>query len=393
MLAIKNGMQNPRMGVKKVMASSVTEFAGIAELQLALINGPFETPPFSAFLEQLRRASGANFASLVLHPPGRRMDDGLQLVAGEVDPSEVSRMYRKYLESGEPAPRAWQEDGSPYSLEELLRRDQPFHSDFYREVVESTGILDAWQVRASEPNGVIAWLTIARTTGKFDEKDGALLRAIAPALRGVVRSYVAGERTSFRANMAGEAVRRLQCGWLLLDHAGYVLASDPFGEALLANSGPLARNRNGRLIVTPVSAEREVLQFLASLAGSSHVRPRAITLRSDPWLDMLLIPARKMTNSETAVPAAIAYIHRDNWHSTDRYAQLIDLFGLSPREARLALGLCRGKSLAETAAELGITAETARSYSKVIYAKTGTRGMVDLVRVIMGSVLAIAPDL
>jgi len=33
-----------------------------------------------------------------------------------------------------------------------------------------------------------------------------------------------------------------------------------------------------------------------------------------------------------------------------------------------------------------------RGYSKSIYAKTGTRGLPDLVRIIMGSVLALAPE-
>lgn len=365
---------------------------GLAELQLALINGPFETPQWSNFLELLRRASGADFASLVLHPPGRRMDDGLQLIAGDVAPSEFSRLYRKYIETGDLSPPGLPDNGTPYRFADLLRFDQPYHVDYYREVLEA-GISDAWEVRVTEPNGVIAWLSVSRRNGKFGDAEGEILRAIAPALRGVMRSFIAGERARFRSNMAGEAVRRLQCGWLLLDHAGYVLASDPFGETLLSNSESLARNRSGRLIVTPVGIEREVFQFLSSLTGSSLVRPRAITLCSDPWLDMLLIPARKMLSSETAVPSAVAYIHRDNWHSADRCTQLVDLFGLTQSEARLALALCRGKSMADTASTLGITAETARGYSKIIYAKTGTRGMADLVRVIMGSVLAIAPDI
>jgi DNA-binding CsgD family transcriptional regulator len=96
--------------------------------------------------------------------------------------------------------------------------------------------------------------------------------------------------------------------------------------------------------------------------------------------------------SDTAVPSVIAYVHGDNWHSADRCSQLSDLFALSPSEARLALALCRGKSIAEAAAELGLALETARSYSKSIYLKTGTRGMADLVRIVMGSVLALAPD-
>ena len=375
------------------MASRARMADDISGLQLALIDGQFERPMWSGFLERLRQITGADFASLVLHPPGRRMDDGLQLAAGDIESEQVSELYRKYLETSQSMTKSWQRDGVPYSFEELLRHDRPAHPGYYAEVIAATGIRDAWQVRASEPNGVITWLSIGRRTGRFGEKDAATLRAIAPALRGVVRSHVSGERSRFRASMAGEAVRRLQCGWLLLDHAGYVLVGDAFGEALLANSGSLARNHSGRLIVSPIAAEREVFEFLASLAGSGPVRPRAITLCTDPWLDMMLIPARKMMTSESAVPAAIAYIHRDSWNSVDRCTQLIDLFGLSPSEARLALALCRGRSMAETAVELGITTETARGYSKIVYAKTGTRGMVDLVRVIMGSVLAIAPEM
>jgi DNA-binding CsgD family transcriptional regulator len=374
------------------MTRSRKEDRAVAELQVALINGAFETPQWNSFLSLLRALTQADFASLVLQPPGRPMDDGLQLIAGDVDPAEVTRMYRKYVGSGDVAARAWPEDGKPYTFADLLSFDQPYRSDYYREVIEVAGIADSWQIRVSEPNGVLAWLSIAHKSKKFGERDGALLREIGPALRGVVRTYVAGARSSFQAKMAKETVRRLQCGWLLLDRDGYVLASDDFGAALLANSDVLARNRKGRLIVTPIRLEREVLQVLSNLIESSQARPRAITLCSDPWLDVLLVPARKHMISETAVPAAVAYIHRDNWSTADRRNQLVDLFGLSPSEARLALALCRGKGIAESARELGITAETARGYSKVIYAKTGTRGQADLVRVIMGSVLTLAPE-
>ncbi|PHX98275.1 MAG: chemotaxis protein CheY, partial [Rhodospirillaceae bacterium] len=38
----------------------------------------------------------------------------------------------------------------------------------------------------------------------------------------------------------------------------------------------------------------------------------------------------------------------------------------------------------------GLTVETARNYSKKIYAKTGARGHAELVRIILTSVLAIS---
>ena len=106
---------------------------------------------------------------------------------------------------------------------------------------------------------------------------------------------------------------------------------------------------------------------------------------------MLVVTASKRLVPTITVPAVIAYVHGDNWRSSDRCAQLADLFALTPGEARLTLAICRGWTIAEAAAEFGLTAQTVRGYTKTIYAKTGARGMPDLVRIVMGSVLALAP--
>ncbi len=69
---------------------------------------------------------------------------------------------------------------------------------------------------------------------------------------------------------------------------------------------------------------------------------------------------------------------------------MVDLFGLLPSEARLAWLLAQATSIADAADALGITVETARNYSKKIYAKTGAKGHPDLVRIVLTSVLAIS---
>jgi DNA-binding CsgD family transcriptional regulator len=61
-----------------------------------------------------------------------------------------------------------------------------------------------------------------------------------------------------------------------------------------------------------------------------------------------------------------------------------------PSEARLAWAISQGLSIADPAQSLGLTIETARKHSKKIYAKTGTRGQAELVRLILTSVLALA---
>ena len=70
--------------------------------------------------------------------------------------------------------------------------------------------------------------------------------------------------------------------------------------------------------------------------------------------------------------------------------QLVDMFGLLPSEARLAWLLAQATSIRDAAAALGLSEETARNYSKKIYAKTGASGHAELVRVIMTSVLALS---
>jgi DNA-binding CsgD family transcriptional regulator len=118
-------------------------------------------------------------------------------------------------------------------------------------------------------------------------------------------------------------------------------------------------------------------------------RPRAIVLNRDPWLDMLLVPAALADGAAGPAPAVIAYVHADILSSADRCEELCQIFDLIPCEARLALALSRGMSIAEAAVALGLTLESARTYSKRIYAKTGARGQTDLVRFIHRSVATI----
>ena len=68
-----------------------------------------------------------------------------------------------------------------------------------------------------------------------------------------------------------------------------------------------------------------------------------------------------------------------------RHQLLAQLFGLTPQEARLALLLADGSTLAAAAHSLGVAETAARSYSKRIYAKMGIRSQSDIVRMVYRS--------
>lgn len=64
--------------------------------------------------------------------------------------------------------------------------------------------------------------------------------------------------------------------------------------------------------------------------------------------------------------------------------QLMELFGLSAAEARLARALCQGNSLEEYANDQGLKLPTVRTQLRSVFAKTGTERQAALVRLIAG---------
>ncbi|CAN7346677.1 hypothetical protein LJR225_002041 [Phenylobacterium sp. LjRoot225] len=357
------------------------------DLLTAILEGAFEAPLWASFLDGLRRKTAADYASLIFRPPGRPLNAVVHLFAGAPSPPLVERLYHEDLYQTDPLPYHQLAEGRPYALAELLRFDDPAHVDFYRDVVVPSGMAAMRMMRVQEASGVNAWLTIARRETDFGAAEDDLLSAIAPALRGALRNFAALEHERFNASVAAEAIRRLHFGWFTLDATGRVLESNALGTDILAKSSILRRNADGRLAARPAKLEREIVMAIRELAANPKSRARAITLNQDPWFDMLLAPTHGQPISAGPNPAVIAYVHGDNAPSAHRCDQLAKLFALTPSEARLALALSRGMTIAEAAAEFGLTLETARNYSKKIYSKTGARGQPDLVRFVMRSVL------
>jgi DNA-binding CsgD family transcriptional regulator len=356
----------------------------------AIVEGVLETPLWASFLEGLRRKAQASYASLIFRRPHQPLNAVVHLFSGEPSPPVVHRLYHDQLHELDPLPYERMAEARPYATGELLRFDDPAHHAFYREIVVPSGMAEMRIMRVQEASGINAWLTIARAETAFGRGDDALLTALAPVLRSALATLMALERERFGASVMGEAMRRLRFGWFALDASGRVLDADSQGARTLSGSSILRRTSSGHLAVRPPELEREVLQAIRGVAADPRRRPRAVTLSRDPWLDMLLVRANGEAISAGPAPAVVAYVHGDRWRSIDRCDQLAQLFGLSPSEARLALALSRGMSIAEAAGELGLTVGTARVYSKKIYAKTGARGQPDLVRFVMRSVLAIA---
>lgn len=363
-----------------------------AELIAPLIEGIVEAPLWSGFLARLRARTAADYVGIVFRPrpegtPENRL---IHLYAGQAWPAEVNRRYRAALRSPDPLPYHQLAANRVYALDELLHYGDPEHDHYRFDFLVPGGMKFMRMMRIEEPGGVSAWLTVSRAGGEFSGEVDATLAAIAPYWTAALRSYVALERERATASVAQEAIRRLNFGWLTLDGKGRVIDSDAHAASMLAASDMLRRGRDGRLTARDPAVAREIAGAVQALLRGAGERPRAIVLSREPWLDMLLVPSNLASGTTRPAPALVAYVHADNWSSADRCEQLGQMFDLIPSEARLALALSRGMTIAEAAGDLGLTVESARTYSKRIYAKTGARGQADLVRFMHRSVLAIA---
>lgn len=340
----------------------------------SLHEGMFEAPLWDGFLRRLQAASGAALTLAAIRPAGQ--DAFVDLAAGEGPAGAI-----RGLLSG-----AQMREARIYGLDELAPSDQagPLRGD-----LRTAGIVNLQAVRLTEPGGTEAWLACAggRILGAAT---GALLLALAPHMRIALRNYAALERERFRSAVTGEAFSRLKIGWMTLDQHGRIIEATDDIEQMFRWGSILRRGRYDRLVPASPAIDRQIMAFLKQIAAGEELRPMACNLSQDPWVDMLVAPLQGDAIPAHSNAAAIVYVSGDRSSQADRCEQLVDLFGLLPSEARLAWLLAQATSIAEGAEALGLTTETARNYSKKIYAKTGAKGHADLVRIVMTSVLALS---
>lgn len=358
-----------------------------ADLLGLLYQGPLEQPLWGSFLDRLRAEFKAELASIAYLPAGRVPGDPVVLRSGERRAPELERLFDAGLRPGGRAIFPLRA-GRVYDLMDLLEPGSPDH-DAVRLTVLAAGLAHARAIRITESGNVAGWLTVARKAAEFSAADSALLLRLAPHFERALHTHIALERERSRASVAAGMMERLNFGWIGLDATACVVEASEGAQRLLQLGNQL-RTRRQRLIAVDPEVDRQITAALKEQASAAAPRPRAIHVSRDPWLDILLAPVIDPAEAPASGVATIVYVQGDNRSSADRHEQLAELFGLLPSEARLALALGRGMTIAEAASALGLSVETARNYSKKVYAKMGARGQSDLVRHVLISVLAFA---
>jgi len=352
-------------------------------LLLAVQAGPLEPQPWSSFVGQLRRALGANYANLIFRRPDGRIDEAVEVHDAEAGIEDLVARYRREFVQLDPIPYFRMAPGRVYAYAELegvaALASDPFRADFLRAADFEHLLI----FRVVEPGGCNIWITVTRgqAAPPFDAAARGLCERLARALVPALSCYSALLVRSVEAQIYRRAADLLSFGVITLDSKGQVITIDDAARRRLGKASELAV-RGGRLRAMHDDARLQ-RRLDAALRGDA-VEP--LHLGDTDGLDLLIVPLARRADTGVQAVRTMVYLSARAPAERDLSAALAALFGLRGAQARLAMLLAQGRTLAEAAAAIGITEQTARSYSKEIYAVTGTTRQGELIQRILTSV-------
>lgn len=361
------------------------------ELFLPLVEGVHETPPWGAFMRNLVARTYARRAFLIITLASAMptQEPTVIHVSAPRAVREPPLDFRR-LDSLGLHPYGQLRPGRVYAIDEMLDFDNAEHLARQRAALAEMRVRYGRWLRVTAGGAADAWLLLVREREDFSSAAVSTLAAIGPHLAAALRTLAALTQQRLQTAMAQSALARLGVGQMAFDAAGRVMAADPMAEQCLSFSNAPEPRAGRRLQLLPaVSSALE--QACAAIAEGRSEGGNVLLLDPSRDLYLLLRKADLSLPEPRARPAVIGTLRTTRREDERAGAQVLrGLHGLSDREAALAEKLSRGETIIDAGRTLRLTDETARNYSKRIYAKTGTQGQADLVREILSGLAPLA---
>jgi DNA-binding CsgD family transcriptional regulator len=369
------------------------------ELIKLIYQGPMETQPWQSFVTRLRAVVDAMALTVVLYPSDDQHTE-IHVIASapgkDIDWDTLNWHYiRDYMAMDPTAP-------DKTAPGQLLNIENFKDSTYYREFLQPNGVEHAIRMGFSEPGGMHCWLAAAksREDGPFTAADTGLLQYLLPHLEQALMLYANIMLSQSEKSLYREAIEHLSFGSILLDGDRKIISANQIAIGIAAKHAEINIDDD-----TLTLADRDAnASFQQALDAAIASRTAAATGRQlelarvecagGNVIGLLIRPTPRMPYYHGRhTPNVIIYVsdleqHIESWNQPQSEPQqlIAKLFKLTQTEAKLALLLADGRTLAEAAVAMNITEKTARNHSKNIYEKTSIKRQVDLVRLIYKSV-------
>ncbi|MBX3497463.1 MAG: PAS domain-containing protein [Parvibaculum sp.] len=224
-----------------------------------------------------------------------------------------------------------------------------------------------------------------RDRGHFEKRELRALERFSQHLQRAARLHIDLARSELASARFATTLDRLADAVFVCDRDGRILHMNEAGAALIGR-GDALRATGG--VLRPAAAEAGMAFVRAAHAAaeprSDETAQPSLTLRGPPGTLPLL--ARFHTLPRGLGPDArgeVLIVVRDPNLPAHHDETALRSLGFSPAETALTLALADGRTLAEHAAERGVTLETVRSQLKGAMSKAGVSRQAELVRLAM----------
>lgn len=244
--------------------------------------------------------------------------------------------------------------------------------------------------------GVVSVLGSGRRA-PFGAAETELLQTLIPHLRRAVELRSRFDLEDRSRSIAQEVIEGMLTGVVLLDDAGAVLTANATARRIAEARDGLHFAR-GRLRAT-AGADDEALQAaVAEAIAISEQRdaPGGVALGvrrpsgARPYAVVVSPGASAAPGTVFRIASAIVLIGDPDSVLASAEHAVMQVYGLTPSEARLACAVASGETLESYAQARGINVSTARWTMKQALAKTGARRQADLVRMLLTGPVAVA---
>ena len=365
--------------------------SGMDELLLALSRGPVADPPWEEFLRLLGDALGADYVTLILRAP-RAGDAGVVINSVALTPKVFSAYNDKYfaLDPFVNLPR-----GEVFTVDEFLVPEEYYASEYYQRYIKDSGVMHLMGADLGDDLGNNARLRFARVAGRdnFSQDDRKLCKVLLPHIQQTIRLHARIVRVESERSLFAGAVDRMAVAAFILDESARIRHSNRAAQKLLDERKWLREDKGQlRLLAGPDnSAFRACLDDVmqAHLRGEpSFIKALRLTDAGEGRsYGILLRPLPLVAAPDgSRNPSVAIFISDPSRPRQTPSVVLMDLFGFTRAEAKLALQLANGNTLLEACEKLHISRNTGKSQLSAVFSKTGVARQTQLLQLILTSV-------
>jgi DNA-binding CsgD family transcriptional regulator len=269
-------------------------------------------------------------------------------------------------------------------LEDLRR------TAFYNEVLRVQDVAHMAMVPLAAKEHFQVGCTICRTErqGPFGTEE---LRFISQLYRHLSRALLLGFRLEgYKALQRAEfhVLDRLSAAVILLDRSARVTFANTAARAMTASDGPLRLHNTVRRANSAPHVHQLSELLNAAVCGDTLVRTMSLPHPHDGRLFTVLVSSLRSHDIDRfggfglRDAAAMVVIH-DPLRSMDIPVEwVMDAYGLTQAEARVALCTASGATIPETAYSLHVSPNTVKTHLRKVFAKTDTNRQAELARLL-----------